>query len=205
MQVARNSGPCMRTQLGPSGSVVPLQGATSKAGGIYLYANQKGCDGGRLYFDGYPHSLWLPSHVVRAPQRASGGRSTLGCCLQYPLPRIFVYRGHQSATVCLPCAKARLRRSCCMIYSNGSCVAQAPPPPYHRRCVWPCVRAHCTAASVIISISAHFTSVCRRNRLRAQTRPLGPHGTRLSGLQRTLRGHCVGLLWSGLLTDGWSS
>jgi NAD+ synthase (glutamine-hydrolysing) len=29
-----------------------LRGATSKGGGIYLYANQKGCDGGRLYFDG---------------------------------------------------------------------------------------------------------------------------------------------------------
>jgi NAD+ synthase (glutamine-hydrolysing) len=29
-----------------------VRGATSKAGGIYLYANQKGCDGGRLYFDG---------------------------------------------------------------------------------------------------------------------------------------------------------
>lgn len=26
--------------------------ATSKCGGIYLYANQRGCDGGRLYFDG---------------------------------------------------------------------------------------------------------------------------------------------------------
>jgi len=29
-----------------------IRGATSKAGGIYLYANQKGCDGGRLYYDG---------------------------------------------------------------------------------------------------------------------------------------------------------
>ena len=29
-----------------------VKGATSKAGGIYLYANMKGCDGGRLYFDG---------------------------------------------------------------------------------------------------------------------------------------------------------
>eukprot|EP00929_Paragymnodinium_shiwhaense_P050149 TRINITY_DN25276_c0_g1_i1.p1 TRINITY_DN25276_c0_g1~~TRINITY_DN25276_c0_g1_i1.p1 ORF type:complete len:777 (+),score=137.91 TRINITY_DN25276_c0_g1_i1:84-2414(+) len=29
-----------------------VRGATSKAGGVYLYANQKGCDGGRLYFDG---------------------------------------------------------------------------------------------------------------------------------------------------------
>ncbi|GJP63540.1 hypothetical protein CLOP_g20605 [Closterium sp. NIES-67] len=29
-----------------------IQSATSKAGGVYLYANQKGCDGGRLYYDG---------------------------------------------------------------------------------------------------------------------------------------------------------
>lgn len=25
---------------------------TAKSGGIYLYANQQGCDGGRLYYDG---------------------------------------------------------------------------------------------------------------------------------------------------------
>eukprot|EP00762_Andalucia_godoyi_P005025 ANDGO_01440.mRNA.1 Glutamine-dependent NAD(+) synthetase len=29
-----------------------LRSATAKAGGLYLYANQKGCDGGRLYYDG---------------------------------------------------------------------------------------------------------------------------------------------------------
>ncbi len=29
-----------------------IRSATSKGGGIYLYANQQGCDGGRLYFDG---------------------------------------------------------------------------------------------------------------------------------------------------------
>ncbi|EGG16403.1 glutamine-dependent NAD(+) synthetase [Cavenderia fasciculata] len=29
-----------------------ITSATSKSGGIYLYANQQGCDGGRLYFDG---------------------------------------------------------------------------------------------------------------------------------------------------------
>lgn len=29
-----------------------IQGATEKWGGVYLYANQRGCDGGRLYFDG---------------------------------------------------------------------------------------------------------------------------------------------------------
>jgi len=29
-----------------------IRGATCKGGGVYLYANQLGCDGGRLYFDG---------------------------------------------------------------------------------------------------------------------------------------------------------
>lgn len=29
-----------------------IKGATAKAGGVYLYANQRGCDGGRLYYDG---------------------------------------------------------------------------------------------------------------------------------------------------------
>lgn len=29
-----------------------MRSATSKAGGAYLYANQQGCDGGRLYYDG---------------------------------------------------------------------------------------------------------------------------------------------------------
>jgi NAD+ synthase (glutamine-hydrolysing) len=29
-----------------------VAGACSKAGGVYLYSNQCGCDGSRLYFDG---------------------------------------------------------------------------------------------------------------------------------------------------------
>ena len=29
-----------------------IRSATAKSGGVYLYANQQGCDGGRLYFDG---------------------------------------------------------------------------------------------------------------------------------------------------------
>jgi len=29
-----------------------IRNATAKSGGVYLYANQQGCDGGRLYFDG---------------------------------------------------------------------------------------------------------------------------------------------------------
>jgi NAD+ synthase (glutamine-hydrolysing) len=29
-----------------------IKGATKKNGGVYLYANQQGCDGDRLYYDG---------------------------------------------------------------------------------------------------------------------------------------------------------
>mmetsp|Transcript_29702 Transcript_29702/g.95488 ORF Transcript_29702/g.95488 Transcript_29702/m.95488 type:complete len:536 (+) Transcript_29702:213-1820(+) len=29
-----------------------IKSATNKSGGVYLYANQQGCDGGRLYYDG---------------------------------------------------------------------------------------------------------------------------------------------------------
>ena len=29
-----------------------MRGATRKAGGVYMYANQQGCDGNRLYYDG---------------------------------------------------------------------------------------------------------------------------------------------------------
>lgn len=29
-----------------------IRSATTKAGGVYLYANQRGCDGNRLYYDG---------------------------------------------------------------------------------------------------------------------------------------------------------
>jgi NAD+ synthase (glutamine-hydrolysing) len=29
-----------------------IKAATQKVGGIYLYANQQGCDGDRLYYDG---------------------------------------------------------------------------------------------------------------------------------------------------------
>lgn len=29
-----------------------MRGATRKCGGVYMYANQQGCDGNRLYYDG---------------------------------------------------------------------------------------------------------------------------------------------------------
>uniref|UniRef100_A0A7S4T6Z9 Glutamine-dependent NAD(+) synthetase n=1 Tax=Alexandrium monilatum TaxID=311494 RepID=A0A7S4T6Z9_9DINO len=40
-----------------------VKGATSKAGGVYLYANMKGCDGGRLWFDGCA-MVWVNGSLV---------------------------------------------------------------------------------------------------------------------------------------------
>lgn len=45
-----------------------MQSATDKTGGVYLYANQKGCDGGRLYFDG-SSMIWQNGQLLaQAPQ-----------------------------------------------------------------------------------------------------------------------------------------
>lgn len=40
-----------------------VRGATKKAGGVYLYANMKGCDGGRLYYDGCS-MVWVNGSLV---------------------------------------------------------------------------------------------------------------------------------------------
>ena len=32
--------------------LIPIYYISSKCGGVYLYANQQGCDGDRLYYDG---------------------------------------------------------------------------------------------------------------------------------------------------------
>ncbi|DAZ96864.1 TPA: hypothetical protein N0F65_008825 [Lagenidium giganteum] len=40
-----------------------LRSATAKSGGVYLYANQRGCDGGRLYYDGCA-AIVVNGHVV---------------------------------------------------------------------------------------------------------------------------------------------
>ena len=43
-------------------------GATEKCGGVYLYANQCGCDGGRMYFDGSSLIVVNGRVLAQAPQ-----------------------------------------------------------------------------------------------------------------------------------------
>lgn len=45
--------------------------ATAKCGGVYLYANQKGCDGGRLYFDGCS-MIWCNGAMVGQASQFEG-------------------------------------------------------------------------------------------------------------------------------------
>ena len=49
-----------------------IRSATAKGGGVYLYANQRGCDGGRLYYDGCA--------CIAATWRDSRAGGTV-CCL----------------------------------------------------------------------------------------------------------------------------
>jgi NAD+ synthase (glutamine-hydrolysing) len=42
--------------------------ATKKCGGVYLYANQRGCDGGRLYFDGCAMIVFNGKVLAQAKQ-----------------------------------------------------------------------------------------------------------------------------------------
>jgi len=45
-----------------------LQGATKKSGGAYLYANQQGCDGGRLYYDGCASAYFNGKIIAQGSQ-----------------------------------------------------------------------------------------------------------------------------------------
>ena len=44
---------------------------TAQSGGVYLYANQKGCDGGRLYYDGCA-MVWLNGQLVAQASQFEG-------------------------------------------------------------------------------------------------------------------------------------
>lgn len=56
-----------------------MRSATTKAGGVYLYANQQGCDGGRVYYDGCASVLVNGKLVEQASQfslKVCASRST---------------------------------------------------------------------------------------------------------------------------------
>ena len=52
-----------------------MRSATAKAGGVYLYANQRGCDGGRLYYDGCACIAVNGAFVAQARSAGAGAQS----------------------------------------------------------------------------------------------------------------------------------
>lgn len=48
-----------------------IKSATSKCGGVYLYANMKGCDGGRVYYDGCS-MVWVNGKCVAQGSQFEG-------------------------------------------------------------------------------------------------------------------------------------
>ena len=55
--------------------------ATSVAGGVYMYANQRGCDGGRLYYDGSACIICNGQLLAQARTTSSTPCVRLQCCL----------------------------------------------------------------------------------------------------------------------------
>ena len=57
-----------------------MRHATAKAGGVYMYANQQGCDGGRLYYDGCACICLNGDLLAQVHNSACAGLVKLGGC-----------------------------------------------------------------------------------------------------------------------------
>ncbi|KAK4534762.1 hypothetical protein CDCA_CDCA02G0787 [Cyanidium caldarium] len=68
-----------------------LRSATAKGGGAYLYANQIGCDGGRLYYDGSALICVNGQVVAQAPQFDLGGEVAV-ITADVDLDQVLAYR-----------------------------------------------------------------------------------------------------------------
>eukprot|EP00250_Pteridium_aquilinum_P018390 c24065_g1_i2 orf=296-2500(+) len=68
-----------------------IRGATGKVGGVYLYANQQGCDGGRLYYDGCACIAVNGDVVAQGSQFSLQDVEVLTACVD--LDTVTSYRG----------------------------------------------------------------------------------------------------------------
>lgn len=72
-----------------------IQEATRKAGGIYLYANQRGCDGDRLYYDGCACIVVNGQMVAQASQFSLNDVEVVSATID--LDDIGLYRNQKSS------------------------------------------------------------------------------------------------------------
>jgi NAD+ synthase (glutamine-hydrolysing) len=73
-----------------------ITGATKKCGGVYLYANQKGCDGDRLYYDGCASIIVNGKVVAQASQFSLKDVEVVSATID--LDDVRAYRNQKSAS-----------------------------------------------------------------------------------------------------------
>eukprot|EP00249_Psilotum_nudum_P015514 c25368_g1_i1 orf=97-2295(+) len=72
-----------------------FRSATHKAGGVYIYSNQQGCDGGRLYYDGCASVVVNGDVVAQGTQFSLHDVEVLTACVD--LDSVVSYRGALSS------------------------------------------------------------------------------------------------------------
>ena len=59
-----------------------IRSGTAKAGGVYLYANQQGCDGNRLYYDGCACVAVNGELVAQVRLQEKNLTNKMRCCIR---------------------------------------------------------------------------------------------------------------------------
>lgn len=100
-----------------------IRSATAKAGGVYLYANQQGCDGGRLYYDGCATVAVNGDLVAQGSQFSCREVETVVASVD--LNQVSSYRGgiaslQAQAAASSPVPSVRVRWSLCSGSATGA-------------------------------------------------------------------------------------
>lgn len=107
--------------------------ATRKNGGIYLYANQQGCDGGRLYFDGSCMIVVNGALVAQGSQFSFRDVEVVTATIDVDAVRAYRAslnsRGNQ-ATTAERIARLRLEHSLVLSDARGALIARPIQPRY---------------------------------------------------------------------------
>jgi NAD+ synthase (glutamine-hydrolysing) len=110
--------------------------ATRKNGGIYLYANQQGCDGGRLYFDGSCMIVVNGALVAQGSQFSFRDVEVVTATIDVDAVRAYRAslnsRGNQAAAVAAHVERLRLARNLVLSEAGarGAAIARPIQPKY---------------------------------------------------------------------------
>eukprot|EP01124_Arcella_intermedia_P021625 TRINITY_DN3064_c0_g1_i3.p1 TRINITY_DN3064_c0_g1~~TRINITY_DN3064_c0_g1_i3.p1 ORF type:complete len:865 (-),score=231.12 TRINITY_DN3064_c0_g1_i3:2-2596(-) len=104
-----------------------MRSATSKCGGIYLYANHQCCDGGRLYFDGCAMILINGKVVAQGSQFSIHEVEVVTATVN--LEDVRQYRGGMASRGIQAASAHKIQRIPCSFALTTRSVIQKPTPP----------------------------------------------------------------------------